>query len=95
MKSHSYIQIRLFCSHSHSLSHRYTAIKEGIRKPIRFYFVNPGERDLFELRDVNVKRTRYYQFIRGLRHADKKANAERGRIQWSVAEVLLLNITYL
>lgn len=57
--------------------------------------MNPGERDLFELMYVNFKRTRYYQFVRGLRHTDKKANAERGRIQWNVAEVLLLIITYL
>lgn len=57
--------------------------------------MNPGERDLFELMFINFKRTRYYQFIRGLRHADKKANAERGRIQWSVAEVVLLFHLYL
>lgn len=44
---------------------------------------------MFELMYINFKRTRYYQFVRGLRHADKKGNADRGRIQWSIAEVVL------
>ena len=69
------------------IMHRYTAIKEGIHKPVHVYFANEEDRDLFELMYMNFKRTRYNRFVRRLCRDEMKANNEKGRIKWSIAEV--------